>query len=203
MLGRRALLRGLLPAGAVALAGCGADEGPATPEPTVSASPTRRPGPVPAERVLGASATAADGTRVAAREWATFQEVAYETPDDSGTVAPERGRFLAYDFTIENTDDERLPAVLDTVFRLQLAGAEYRHVHDLRGAPFDAVRQPEADPGIRPLDWYEGLDPGASARLQLVFDVPYRPRFRHYLAWDHPTTVAGLEGPVFLWPGGE
>lgn len=174
-----------------------------TPEATASTTPTRRPGPVPSERVLGGSAVAADGTRVTARDWAAFDAVAYETADGSGSVEPERGRFLAYDFTIANTGEERLDAVRDSVLGLQLAGGDYRHVHDLRGVPFDAARQPEADPAIRPLDWYEGLDPGASVRLQLVFDVPHRPRFRHYLAWDHPTAVAGLSGPVFLWPGGE
>lgn len=61
--------------------------------------------------------------------------------------------------------------------------------------------KPSARP-IRLLAWYEGLDPGASARLQLVFDAPARPAFRHYLAWDHPRPVAGVAGEVYLWPGG-
>jgi hypothetical protein len=153
--------------------------------------------------VLGRSATAADGTRVTARRWTAFDSVPYEGEDGTATVEPERGRFIAYDFVVENTDGERLPAVRDTAFRLQLAGGTYRHLHSLRGVPFDRLRQPEDEPAIRPLAWYDGLDPGESARLQLVFDVPRRPRFRHYLAWDHPEPVAEFEGVVFLWPGGE
>jgi hypothetical protein len=204
---RRRVLRALAPAAALGVAGCGAegDGEPATSTPTATAtpSPTPRPGPAPASRVLGASATAADGTRVTARRWTAFESVPYEGEAGTATVDPERGRFLAYDFTVENTGDDELPAVRDTVFRLQLAGGTYRHVHTLRGVPFDRLRQPEDEPRIRPLAWYDGLDPGESVRLQLVFDVPHRPRFRHYLAWDHPGPVAGSEGVVFLWPGGE
>jgi hypothetical protein len=206
MVGRRELLRSLALGATAVAAGCGAEDGPVTPEPspepTASPTRTRQPGPSPAARVLGASATAADGTRVTARRWTTFDRVEYETADGSGTVEPQRGRFLAYDFTITNTGEERLSAVRDSVFRLRFAGRDYRHVHDLRGVAFEAAVAGEG-PRIRPLDWYDGLDPGASVRLQLVFDVPHRPRFRHYLAWDHPTAVADVERTVFLWPGAE
>jgi hypothetical protein len=209
---RRRVLRALAAGGIVALAGCGGgpggsrDAGGSSPaaSPTAAPSPTRRPGPAPSERVLGAAATAADGTRVSARRWTAFESVEYEHEDGAGTatVEPQRGRFVAYDFLVENTGDERLPAVSDTVFRLQLAGGTYRHRHSLDGVAFDRVVEPDTGPGIRPLAWYDGLAPGASVSLQLVFDVPHRPRFRHYLAWDHPTPVAGVEGVVFLWPGG-
>ncbi|WP_276260999.1 hypothetical protein [Haloglomus litoreum] len=204
---RRRVLRALAPGAALCVAGCsdgvdGDDSLAGTPTATASPSPTRRPGPAPAARVLGASATAADGTRVTARRWTAFASVSYEGEDGTASVDPERGRYLAYDFTIENTGDERLPAVRDTVFRLQLAGGIYRHLHSLRGVPFDRLRQPDGAPGIRPLVWYDGLAPGESVRLQLVFDVPHRPRFRHYLAWDHPEPVVDTEGVVSLWPGG-
>jgi hypothetical protein len=204
---RRRRLLGFLAAGTgVTLAGCGG--GPSDPDtgagpssflsatPTDSPTPTRRPGPAPDARVLGASATAADGTRVRADRWFSRATVEYETDDSAGRVEPTRGRFLGYDFTIMNVGDERLPTVRDSVFRLQLAGATFRHVHDLRGVPFSAV----VDAPIEPLAWYDGLDPGASVSLQLVFDVPHRPRYRHYLAWDHPSSVEGFAGPVYLWP---
>jgi hypothetical protein len=115
-------------------------------------------------------------------------------------VVPRRGRFVVYDFRLENVSEERLPAVRDSVFRLRVAGATFRHRHSLRGVPFSRVRQPEEEPQLRPLVWYDGLDPGASVGLQLVFDAPTRPAFRHYLAWDHPAPVAGHDGPVYLWP---
>jgi len=206
---RRRVLRTLAPGVATALAGCGDGStdaresgGPPAASPTATPSPTRRPGPAPSERVLGASATAADGTRVTARRWTAFESVDYEREGGTATAEPRRGRFVAYDFLVENTGDERLPAVSDTVFRLQLAGGTYRHRHSLDGVAFDRVVEPDDGPGIRPLAWYDGLAPGASVSLQLVFDAPHRPRFRHYLAWDHPEPVAGIEGAVFLWPDG-
>jgi hypothetical protein len=161
---------------------------------TDSPAPTRRSGPFPDERLLGRRATAADGIRIRADGWFSLAEVAYETGDGRATVESRRGRFVGYDFTLTNTGDERRPAVRDSRLRLGLAGGTYRHVHSLDGVSFSAV----VDAPIEPLAWYEGLAPGESASLQLVFDVPHRPRFRHYLTWDHTTTVEGLDGPVYL-----
>lgn len=70
----------------------------------------------------------------------------------------------------------------------------------LDGVQFGALDQPESEPRIRDLTWYDGLDPGESASLQLVFEAPVRLDYRHYLVWNHSSPVEGASEPVYL-PG--
>lgn len=199
---RRTLLAGL----GAALAGCTGGEANTTSSPTGTPidTPARTPNPgsVPPSRTVPGAAVADDGTAVTARRRFSLSEVRYLTIDSGPTtIEPRRDLFVGYDFVVENRGDDRLPAMPDTAFRLRLAGSTFEHVHALRGTvAFADVDQPDDEPEIRPLSWYEGLAPGESVDLQLVFDAVAAPDYRHYLEWDHSTPVDGADAPVYLYP---
>lgn len=185
-------------------AGCSGSEAPtATPIPSASSrTPTPRPGSVPHQRTFAGTAVAADGTAVSARRWFALPDVRYRTDDgEYATVEPVRDRFVGYEFTVENRSEERLSALPDTRFTLRVADGTYEHVHALAGqVPFRRASQPDGEPEIRPQSWYDWLGPGEPVELQLVFDAPAAPDYRHYLAWDHLVAVEGDDGPAYLFP---
>ncbi len=211
---RRRVLLGAL-AGTVGLAGCAGDPTSGSPSagdspagspkgtPTASATPTRAPGTVPPDRTVASEAVASDGLAARAERWFGLERVRYRDPDtgDLAWVGAPEGRFVAYEFRLRNAGEESLPAVRDGRFRLRVAGTGYEHVHRLPGGvSFHSLAQPEGRPTIRSLAWYDGLAPGATVDLQLVFQAPVEPSHRHYLAWDPGAEVDGSSDPVYLYP---
>ncbi len=147
------------------------------------------------------TARGADGHTLTVERWFALPSVRYRTDGSHERVEPFADRFVGYDFRLENVGNEPLDSLPDTEFTLRVAGETFDHVHALRGeVAFSRTDQPDGEPEIRPLTWYETLEPGESARLQLVFDVPAFPEFRHYLAWDHRVAVEGRTEPAFLHP---
>lgn len=205
---RRRLLAAVAGAvGSVALAGCSGRDAPSTrsPSPTTDSTPagtpTPNPGIVPPSRVFSPTARAADGHALTADRWFALDSVRYETDDGHDTVEPHADVFVGYEFRLANGGDARLETLPDSVFTLRVAGETFEHVHALRGrVAFARADQPADEPRVRPLAWYEGLAPGESVRLQLVFDVPAFPRFRHYLAWAPSAAVEGREEPAYVHP---
>lgn len=202
---RRRLLTTFAGVGSVCLTGCsGGETTPTdtpTPEPTPSGTPTPNPGIVPRSRAFVPTARASDGYALTAERWFALDVVRYETETGHDTVEPFEGVFVGYEFRLANGGTERLDPVPDTELTLQVAGETFEHVHALRGEiEFSRADQPDDEPQIRPLVWYDPLAPGESARLQLVFDVPAFPAYRHYLAWDHEGTVEGADEPAYLYP---
>lgn len=212
MADERATRRGVLAAlGAAALCGCSSLSPTTTPTPsadptpagtpTATATPTPNPGVVPPSRVFSPTARAADDYALTAERWFALDSVRYETERGHETVEPFADRFVGYDFRLANDGDEPLDPLPDTEFTLRVAGETFEHVHALRGRiEFSRADQPADAPELRPLAWYEPLDPGESAQLQLVYDVPAFPEFRHYLAWEHRVAVEGREEAAFLHP---
>lgn len=199
---RRALLATV---GAAAVAGC-SNEAPTrasspTPESTPERTPTPDPGIVPPSRVFSPAARGADGYTLTAERWFALPSVRYRTDEGHATVEPFGDRFVGYDFRLGNDGEEPLDPLPDTEFTLRVAGETFEHVHALRGeVEFSRADQPPEEATIEPLRWYEPLAPGDDARLQLVFDVPAFPEFRHYLAWDHRVAVGGRAEPAYLHP---
>jgi len=113
------------------------------------------------------------------------------------------------EFTVANRGDDGVDSLPDSVFELRVDGETYAHIHEFPGGvQFDALDQPDSEPQIRALAWYSGLDPGEAVSLQLVYEAPVRPDYRHYLAWDPRSPVEGASEPVYLTgrrtlPGGE
>lgn len=192
--------------GTVGLAGCSnGDHTPtgvtASPAAEPSATPTPNPGVVPPSRVFAPRARAADGYRLTADRWFALESVRYETEDGHDTVEPFADVFVGYEFRLANDGDAALDAIPDSELTLRVSGETFEHLHALgRGIEFTRADQPDGDPPIRPLAWFETLAPGESVRLQLVFDVPAFPNNRHYLAWDHATAVEGSEDPAYVYP---
>lgn len=197
--GRRALLSGL----AAGLAGCSLPAGEPTETttgtPTATPEPTPRPGSVPSERVYRDEAVTEGGIAVGAEWWMGFEELRYRTAEgETATVPLGEEWVVAYTFTLRNAGDRPHYPLVDSQFRLRVAGRTHEHVHELPGGvSFDSLEQ-EGEPRIRELAWYDRLVPGESAELQLVFVVPPRPEYRHYLVWDHGTTIDGREASVYL-----
>ncbi|MCU4800076.1 hypothetical protein OB920_06800 [Halobacteria archaeon HArc-gm2] len=213
---RRSALAAFASLGAGALAGCSLDreelhDDPPTVQPstettertpTATATPqesTPLPGDVPAERVVAGEAVDADGLAVTADRWFALEEIRYQDGDGHDTVTTDAGWFVAWEFTLRNRGDARLDALPDAVFELGVDGQRYAHVHTLPGGVrFEDIDQPDVEPEIRDLAWYGGLAPDEAVSLQLVYEAPVRPDYRHYLVWDHETTVDGSDEPVYL-----
>jgi hypothetical protein len=150
---------------------------------------------VPSERVFTDEAIAEYGVGVRANRWFGRRELSY----GAVTVTSDRGWFVAYDFTIENHADGGVGALIDSTFTLRIDQATNQHIHEFPGGvPFSAIDGPAEGPRIRELEWYRGLEAGESVSMQLVFEAPVRTGFRHYLAWEPPSPVAGSTDPVYL-----
>lgn len=144
---------------------------------------------------------AADGYALTAERWFALDAVRYETDDGHDTVEPFEDVFVGYDFRLANEGDETLDPIPDSELTLRVSGESFEHVHALRGEiEFSRADQPENEPNIRPLSWYDSLAPGDSTRIQLVFDVSAFSAFRHYLAWDHATPVEGSDESAYVYP---
>lgn len=208
---RRSLLTVVASLGAAPLAGCSGDRDPSsgatvtverttgTTTEITEASSTPRPGTVPTDRVVTGEATSADSLGVTADRWFGLESVRYDDGDERRTATTDRGWFVAYEFTIHNLGESRTGALPDAEFKLRVDGETYEHIHEFPGGvPFDAVDQPDVEPRIRELAWYDGLDAGESVSLQLVYEAPIRLDVRHYLAWHHGEPVEGSTDPVYL-----
>ena len=205
---RRTFLAQLAAGGGVALAGCTVTHvDTSTPTPREDHTPERsqtataptasapRPGDVPGDRVFVGEAIADYGVGVRAERWFAHRELSY----GAGTVTSDRGWFVAYDFTITNHGESGVGAIADSKFTLRIDDATVEHMHEFPGGvPFSAIEQPTVGPRVRELAWYRGLGAGESVSLQLVFEAPVSTAFKHYLAWDPPSPVAGSEDPVYL-----
>jgi len=213
---RRSALAAIAAAGASVLAGCSLDreevhDDKPTVEPsnaTTARSPTATgtpaeetplAGDVPTDRVVDGAAVSENDVAVTADRWFGLEELRYRDGDEHATVSTDEGWFVAWEFTIRNRGDERVDSLPDGVFELGVDGERYVHVHEFPGeVQFSQIDQPESEPQIRELAWYEGLDPGEAVSLQLVYEAPVRPEYRHYLVWDHEASVDGSEDPVYL-----
>lgn len=194
--GRRALLVGL----ATGFAGCSLpSEATRTTTGTPTTEPTPRPGSVPADRVYRDEATTAGGLAIAAKWWAGFENLHYRGEGGETAAVPLGDEWVvAYTFTLRNTGDGPHYPLSDAQFLLRVAGEEHEHAHELPGGvSLDSLEQ-EGEPRIRELSWYGRLVPGEAVELQLVFVVPPRPAYRHYLAWHHEATIDGSDAPVYL-----
>lgn len=172
-----------------------------TPTATETSTPSRRRGDVPDDRVLEGAAVSDDGLELTADRWFAFERLPYSegSDDETKTVTTDVGRFVAYEFTLRNVGKSEMDSVPDAEFLLGIDGETFDHVHSFPGdVPFDAIDQPSSQPRIRPLAWYDSLDPGEGVSLQLVYEAPVRPDYRHYLVWDHGSPVEGFLEPVYL-----
>lgn len=214
---RRSALAALAAAGTTVIAGCSLDReqihgDPATAAPVTDSARTTDtetgtppastplPGNVPSDRVVDGEAVSEDGLGVTADRWFALEEVRYENDDgEQQTVTSDRGWFVAYEFTLRNHGDSRTDSLPDSVFELRVDGESYAHIHEFPdGVQFSALDQPSSEPQIRELAWYNGLDPDAAVSLQLVYEAPVQPDYRHYLAWDPDSSVEGASDPVYL-----
>jgi len=130
------------------------------------------------------------------------KEVAYRGSNgNTRTITSEIGQFIAYNFTLKNSSESSREPLPDSVFTLAIDGETLEHIHSFPGGvKFRDIEQEESEPQIRPLAWYDTLQPGEGVSLQLVFEAPVKPEYRPYLVWDHGSEVAASTDPVYLRP---
>lgn len=188
--------RTVLVAVATLAAGCNATGGD-------DDAPARTPvsGEPPADRQFDGRAVAADGHALTFRSYHALESVRYSASEGGyEAYEPAGGRVVVCNFELSNVGEEPVSAMADSRIRLRVDGEEYDHAHSLGGEiEFRQVDQPDGEPSIRPLAWYERLEPGESVALQLVFEpVDCDPAAPHYLVWDHDVAVEGADDPVYL-----